>query len=164
MDRRNQLSPKEAIAWGLLMVAIGVFAALSTAGLVLPSAKQAADAPPWIGFCVGAVFAFGGLALIVGYAVAGGATPDGDLPSGTPQWIRLTQMMLGLGIVGSMGAIASWIAFGPGPRQFSSNIPLLAGEKFGRTAFGVGAVLIWVFFVVLAGSSLRRLFRQRRAD
>jgi len=127
MDRRNQLSPKEAIAWGLLMMAVGVFAALSAAGLLFPHPHRVADVPSWIGICAGAMFVLGGVALIVGYAVAGGATPDGDLAPGTPPWVRLTQSLLGLGIIGSTGAIASWVAFGPGPRlgrERASRFPL----------------------------------------
>ena len=42
------------------------------------------------------MFALCGGAVIVWYAVAGGAGPGGDLPSGTPRWIRLTQYLLGL--------------------------------------------------------------------
>jgi hypothetical protein len=53
--------------------------------------------------------------MIVGYAVAGGVGPDGDLPAGTPRRVRVTQYLLGLGIVSALGAVATWVAFGPGP-------------------------------------------------
>jgi len=80
---------------------------------------------------------------------------------GTPWPLRLTQYVLGLGIVASLAAITTWIAFGAGPRAFA-----VAGtftgrgamsETVGRAVFGVGAVLLWAFFAVLAVVSARRL-------
>jgi len=35
------------------------------------------------------MFVFVGAAVIVGFAVAGGSGPDGDLPAGTPFTVRL---------------------------------------------------------------------------
>jgi hypothetical protein len=37
-----------------------------------------------VGVALRLVFVFGGVPLILGYAVAGGVTPDGDLLPGTP--------------------------------------------------------------------------------
>jgi len=68
------------------------------------------------------VFAVVGLVVVliaVGVIAAGGAGPDGDLPPGTPWGIRLTQYLLGLGITGALATVASWIAFGLGPRTFN---------------------------------------------
>ena len=117
MAERAQLSPRAAVALGLVCVALGL--------------------------------------LIVLLSVGAGAAADGDLPPGTPFGIRLTQYVLGLGIVGLMAAIVTWIAFGPGPRRFTgTGLAVLGlraeiGEAAGRAVFGLGAVLIYVFFVVL---------------
>jgi hypothetical protein len=66
----------------------------------------------------------------------------------------LTQYLLGLGIVGAMAAIASWVAFGPGRRTFTATVPFLgrgpASEIVGRAAFGFGAVLMYVFLAMFA--------------
>ena len=82
---------------------------------------------------------------------------------GTPFGVRLVQYLLGLGITTSMGLIASWVAFGPGARHFTGTGTLGRGdvnEAVGRTVFGFGAVLIWLFLAVLGVVGLRRLRRR----
>lgn len=152
------------MAVGLVFIAAGLGLILLFAVGLMPSAEASLEAPRWVVACVGLTFALGGGAVIVGYAVAGGAGPDGDLPPGTPRWVRLTQSLLGLGIIGSLGVIFSWIAFGPGPRAFTITLPfvgrVLGEETAGRAVFGIGAVLIWVFFVVIVVVSARRLRRK----
>ena len=55
----------------------------------------------------------------------------------------MTQALLGVGIVGSLTAVASWIAFGPGLRAFAVTLPLTGrgpgDETLGRAVFGTGA-------------------------
>jgi hypothetical protein len=163
---QRTLSPRAAWGWGLFVAAIGLFYILLAAGAIGSAAGRSGQTPRWVGGCVGLVFLLGGAALILGFAITGDARTDGDLPPGTPQWLRLTQYLLGLGIVGSMAAIASWVAFGPGPRTFSTTIPSLgrghANEIVGRVAFGFGATLMWIFFVVFAVVSVWRLRRPRK--
>jgi hypothetical protein len=156
------LTPKGAVALGLVFVAAGAGVGLLALGLV-PGAEASLEAPRWVVACAGLMFTFCGGAVIVGYAVAGGTGPDGDLRPGTPWGVRLTQALLGLGIIGLLAAIFSWIAFGTGPRAFTITLPFAGrgpgDETFGRTVFGIGAVLIWVFFAVMAVVSVRRLRR-----
>jgi hypothetical protein len=155
----TSLSPRAAVALGLIFIAVGLCIVLLAVGVV-PGAEASLQAPRWVLACGGLMFALGGGAVIVGYAVAGGAGPDGDLPAGTPRWVRLTQYLLGLGIISSLAAIATWIAFGPGPRAFSVTLPFVGqgpgNETVGRAVFGFGAVLMWVFLVV----SVQRLRRK----
>jgi hypothetical protein len=162
MSDRTQRSPKAAVVFGLVFAVAG-FLVIGMALRIIP-ADSTGD-PRWIGVAAGLAFVLAGAAIIVGFAVAGGAAPDGDLPPGTPFGVRLTQYLLGLGIVGLLTAIAAWVAFGPGPRQFNvTGLPFLgpkAGEAMGRAAFGIGAVLSAAFFVLLAVVSLRRLRRPR---
>jgi hypothetical protein len=153
-------SPRAAVVLGLITTATGVALVLLAAGLV-PDASRAA--PRWVVAAAGLMFALCGVAMIVGYAVAGAVGPDGDLPPGTSRRVRLIQYLLGLGIVGCMAAIATWIAFGPGPRAFTVTLPFIGrgpgDETVGRAVFGAGAVLLWVFlavFVVVSGQRLRR--------
>lgn len=151
------------MALGLIFIAAGTFIVLLSVGVV-PGAEQSLEAPPWVAACAGLMFALCGGAIIVGYAVAGGAGPDGDLPPGTPRWVRATQYLLGLGIIGGLAAIATWIAFGPGPRTFTVTIPFVGrgpGEEIvGRVVFGAGAVLMWVFLFVFLVVSVQRLRRR----
>lgn len=79
----------------------------------------------------------------------------GELPADAPRWLRLVQYLIAVAIFCCFGAIASWIAFGPGERQFSGTI--MTGNAtidaaIGRTAFGVAAVIIWL---CTAESSIR---------
>jgi hypothetical protein len=91
------------------------------------------------------------------------------LPAGTPFGVRLLQYLLGLGIAGSLTAIFTWIAFGPGERHFSSTVVLpfmthdgASGETSGRVVFGIAAVLIWLFLVSFGFIGARRLVRAAR--
>lgn len=163
MSEQTQLSVTGAVALGLVLIAGGLFLVLFALGVV-PGAGPSLEAPPWVAACAGLAFALCGGAVIIGFAVAGGAAPDGDLPAGTPTWIRLIQYLLGLGIVGSLAAIATWVAFGPGPRTFTMTGPFgrsESSETVGRAVFGTGAVLMYVFLVVFVVVSIRRLKRSR---
>lgn len=163
MNTPTPLSPRAAVALGFLFIAMGVFLVLFSVGLV-PGAEASLEAPRWVGACAGLMFVLCGGAMIVGYAVAGGVGPDGDLPAGTPRWVRLTQYLLGLGIISSLAAIATWIAFGPGRRAFTVTLPFAGrgpgDETVGRVVFGIGAVLMWVFLVVFLVVSVQRLRRR----
>jgi hypothetical protein len=161
MPDSRQISPIGALLLGVACSLIGTFVVLLSLGR-FGAAPLAEGTPPWIGVLGGLVFVLGGLALIVGYVVAGG-TPGADLPPGTPFGVRLTQYLLGLGITTSLALIASWVAFGPGPRYFRTGGTiggLVAGETFGRAVFGLGAVLVWLFVALLSVTGLRRLGRK----
>jgi hypothetical protein len=163
MPERTQLTPKAAVAVGLVVALMGLLV-IGMALRIIPT-DSPGDSPQWVGVAAGLAFVLAGAAIIVGFAVAGGVAPDGDLPPGTPFAVRLTQYLLGLGIVGLLTAIAAWIAFGPGSREFSvTGLPFLgprAGGRMGRTAFGVSAVLSAAFFVLLVVVSAGRLRRRR---
>lgn len=169
MSSKSQLSPKEAIAYGLLCVAVGLAIALVPTG-ILPTSNATTDQTPhWVVYCAALVFILGGFALIVGFALAGSAGPDGDLPPDTPRWIYLMQHLLGLGIVGSMGAIVSWVSFGSGPREFTGTTSFTGthsvSEIVGRIAFGFGAIFVWLFFIALAVRAGRRILKfPKRGD
>lgn len=158
------LSPKAAVALGLAVSAMGALIVLLAAG-VIPGGDASREAPRWVVAAAGLAFVLAGAAMIVGYAVAGGAAPDSDLPPGTPRWVRVTQSLLGLGIIAALAAVGTWVAFGPGPRAFSVTLPFVGrgpgDETVGRVAFGIGAVLMWIFLVVFVVVSVRRIRRNR---
>ena len=158
-----QLPPRAAVALGLVFAVVGLIV-IAAAFRITPTGA-AGETPRWVGAAAGLVFVLLGATVIIGFAVAGGAAADGDLPPGTPFGVRLAQYGLGLAIVALLTAIFSWIAFGPGPRQFiMTGLPALgprAAETVGRAVFGLGAGLMAVFFVVLAIVSVGRLRRSK---
>jgi len=152
------------VAVGLAVSAMGALIVLLAVG-VIPGGDASLEAPRWVVAAAGLSFVLAGAAIIVGYAVAGGAAPDGDLPPGTPRWLRVTQSLLGLGIIVSLAAVGTWVAFGPGPRAFGVTLPFVGrgpgDERVGRVAFGIGAVLMWIFLVVFVVVSVQRIRRNR---
>jgi len=158
------LSPRAAVALGLVIGAMGGLLLLLAVG-VIPGGGASLEAPRWVVACAGLMFVLAGAAMIVGYAVAGGVGPDGDLRAGTPRGVRVTQYLLGLGSIGALAAIATWVAFGPGPRAFTVTLPLVGrgpgDETVGRAVFGIGAVLMWVFLLVFVVVSVQRIRRNR---
>ena len=158
---RTQLSPGAAIAIGVFMGAMGILVMLIALGTF--SERHLSDGtPPWVAIVAGMMFVMGGLAMIVGYGIAGGVAPDGSLPLGTPLTVCIVQNALGLGIAAMLALIASWVAFGPGVRHFTGTAPFISGavkETLGRAVFGIGAVLIWIFVaatIVVTVKQLRR--------
>jgi len=156
MDEQARSLDKTAIACGLLALAMGFFLVLSAFGII-PS-RGSSDDERWIGVIAGMAFVFGGFAVVI--QTCAKATPGGDLPSNAPNWVRATLHLLSLAIIVSLGAIGTWVAFGPGKREFSISIPFLPpwlNETIGRTIFGAGAMLIWLILIVMAVVGARRL-------
>jgi drug/metabolite transporter (DMT)-like permease len=165
----QQLSHRGAVLMGLLFIVVGSVPIVIGSGLV--SGTSIAGTPAWVVLSAGAIFVLGGLAVIVGFAVAGGAGPDGDLPVETPFVVRLAQYLLGFGIVGLLTAIFAWIAFGPGERHFSSTLwsafgarSAAASEREGRVVFGAATVGCAIFWAVGTVVNIRRLLKARRQE
>src|SRR5277367_588057 len=163
MDSKSQLSPRVAILCGLLFIVVGLAATPLAAKLVAPGWHPTTDAPPLaVQYSIGLIFVLAGFAIILGYAV-GRADASGSLPADAPLWLYVTQQLLVLGIVGTLGALFSWISIGSGPRAFTMSTPLgtsaLGNSVIGRIAFGIGAILFWIFFVAVAVIAARRLLK-----
>ena len=129
----------------------------------------APDTPPWLLACGGLTLVFIGGAVILGFAVAGRPGPDGSPPVFAPFGLQLAQYLTGLGIVSTMTAAFTFVAFGPGERHFSGSSSFLfwsqqggGGEMAGRVAFGSGAVLMWIYLIAVGVSGARHLVREFR--
>ena len=133
-----------AIVIGLLFGAIGTTAMLASLG-VFGNASMSAGAS-WVGLVAGLTFIFGGLAVIVGYGIAGGAGLEDDAAVGTGRTVRVVQFLLSLGIAVSLAMIATWAAFASGGRGLASS---------------AGSAALWLFVGVLAVTGSRRLRRRR---
>src|SRR5580704_2681257 len=163
MDSKSQLSPRMAILVGLLFIAMGLAVTPLVGELVAPGWHPTTDgAPLLVQYSIGLIFVLAGFAIIVDYGV-GHADANGNLPADAPLWLYVTQQLLVLGIVGSMGALFSWISIGSGPREFTMSTPVgtspLGNSVIGRIAFGIGAVLFWIIFVAIAVIAARRLLK-----
>jgi hypothetical protein len=163
----NQLTRGRAVAAGLLSAACGLPTVLGALGVLPVHASH--DVPAWMGAAAGSVFLLAAV-LLFADAAAGGANPDGSLPASAPPVLRAIQSIAGVGVVGTMGAMLTWIAFGRGERHFTSTIvlPFIAyrsnsGELPGRIAFGIGALLIWTFMIAGTVVALKRHIARLRA-
>jgi hypothetical protein len=138
MAAQPPLSPVARIAIGLLCVAGGLIPALASFDLG-PLDRSAINGPPWLGFLAGAVFIAGGLGVMLGERLRPGPLSHG---------------LFAL-VIGSFAAIASWIAFGPGPRECAISVAGFlfssgwANEIACRAGFGIGALLLDGFVLIL---------------
>jgi hypothetical protein len=149
MQQGSNPSPKSTIIFGLITASIGVFY------ILLAIVKQPdQEAPASLGIVWGLIFLLGGSAVVIQTSL-GNANAREGLPATTPFWLRSFYQLLCLGIVVSLGVVATWIAFGPGKRTFTGSGALL-GEAVGRAAFGIGAVLIWIVLAFIISSAVRR--------
>jgi hypothetical protein len=88
-----------------------------------------------------------------------------EVPDAAPRWTKLSYRVLAIGTAGALATIGSFIAIGSGPRAFSLSAPFVemqtGGELIGRTVFGLGAVIVWIYVIALTVGTVRKLFDRR---
>src|SRR4051812_45976445 len=94
---RTTLSPRQAILFGLLFIAMGMFPILIAMGVVHPDGGG--HTPMWVVFVAGMVFVLGGCSVIVTYGTGTPVDSNGNLDPNTPFAIRATQLALGLALI-----------------------------------------------------------------
>ena len=151
---------------GLIAGGAGLFFVLVGLGVVPPpGGKKALHAPLWVVFCAGLTFLLGGGAILL-HLLSGAKPTDDDFPPDAPSWMRLVRYLAMVAIFGSFALIGSWVAFGPGDREFSMSTPFFSGpanEVVGRLAFGIGAIITWLCTIAVAVVGARKLFPRERA-
>jgi hypothetical protein len=105
-------------------------------------------------------FFLAGAALVI--RSFGASTATGELPADAPRWLRILQYVSRRDL---------WLLRrnrkldrGPGERHFSG--PVMTGNAMidaavSRTAFGVGAVIIWFCIAAVIALGIHKLFDQK---
>jgi hypothetical protein len=166
MAQQNARLDKSTVAYGFLAAGLGLFFILLSLG-VFGASPKATPRSAAVGFCAGLAFLAGGLAVVIQTLAGVTAGPDGGMSGGAPPWVRRTLYGLALTVVGCLGLLGLWAAFGPGPREFTTSMPLLGhyriGEGFGRAVFGFGAVLVCLFFIAMVINAARTRLGRRKS-
>jgi hypothetical protein len=160
MSVQDKPSPADGIGIGIVFAAIGLYFILVALG-VLPMPDGGANGPPAIIFAAGAAFLCAGIAAML-RARAGMTDRQSEMPADAPRWTQFAYRVTAIAMVGSMAAIGTWIAIGSGPRAFNVSGPLFemrtTGEVIGRTMFGLGAVVVWIYVIALTVGTVRKFF------
>jgi hypothetical protein len=156
----DRASPYEIVGLGSAFVAAGLYFMLGSGGIVpMPEA----NGPAFVVFCAGAAFLFAGLTCMV-RARAGMHDRATDVPAGAALWLKLAYRALGIGVAGALATIGTWIAIGSGPRAFTVSGPFgemkTSGQTLGRTVFGLGAVIVWIYVIALTVGTVRKLINR----
>lgn len=148
------------IAIGTLTAAAGAYFGLVGFEIVPPPSRS--NGPIWISLFVGLVFFAGGVSVIVSGAT-GAYDCSGDLPADAPLWVATVYWLSGVLAAAGLAGIGSWVAFGAGTRHFSISgfFSGSVGEGIGRTVFGIGAIMTWLFVAAIAHSGAKKLFGKK---
>jgi hypothetical protein len=159
MSAQDKASSADLVGLGIACAAGGLYFVLVGFGVV--PAPGPTNAPGVIVIAAGLAFLFAGLTCVV-RARAGMSDRQDDVPDGAPLWTKLAYRALGIGVAGALAIIGTWIAIGSGPRVFAISAPFVeartTGEMIGRTVFGLGAVIVWIYVIALAIQTVRKLF------
>ncbi len=160
--RSTQFSGRQNVAVALCAIAIGLYVMLAAGGFApIPNARNSINGPVWVALVSGGAFVLAGL-IVLSRGMAGDGCFAGPLPEDAPYWLRLGQYLAVLSLFVTFAAIGSWVAMGPGTRTFNMSVPWFvsdeAGERFGRFAFAVGALITWACAIAIGVTGARKLF------
>src|SRR5215216_2015706 len=145
MDHKPPTRPASIVLFGLGAASIGVTFTLVGLGLLPPPGAQ--HAPGWIVVCAGLAFLLGGIGTVAqGF---GRANESGELPPAAPRWTRAVQHLAALAVVFCLAAIGTWVALAGEADQFTMTSSFTAERSanlnVARTAFGLGALVTWLY-------------------
>jgi hypothetical protein len=160
MQAEREMSRGGAVALGAVVALVGI--AIIAVGLFAPAGKF--EAPRWVVMSAGgAFFLFGGWTAVLYAAGFDPKNPDATMPP------PLVQLAVFLPAFLCLAAPFHWVAFGPGPRAFSTSVslPFTSASRVshgwtGRAAFGAGAILMDVMVVALVVSVVNKSRRRAK--
>jgi hypothetical protein len=161
MSEPTPATPRQMLIYSAIAATVGIyFGMVGLRLLPIPGGSSNLHAPLWLVFCVGLAFTLAGVALFI--QAIGHGNADGELPAAAPQWLRIAQFLAALTIFVLFAAIASWVAFGPGEREFSGTVTIggHASDLAGRIAFGFGAVITWLSALAFGVYGFRKFVRR----
>jgi hypothetical protein len=161
MSEPTPATPRQMLIYSAIAAAIGVYFGLVGLRLLpIPGGSGNLHAPLWLVFCIGLVFVLAAGTLFI--QGLGHANAAAELPAAAPQWMRIVQFLVALAIFVLFGLIATWVAFGPGEREFSGSVPIggPAGDLAGRIVFGFGAVITWLGTLAVGVYGFRKFMRR----
>ena len=148
------------LALGVALAGGGFYLAL--VGLGLARSPSHLNGPNWLGFAAGLVFFAAGLSMLVRAWLR---VPDKqpNLPNDAPAIAVAIQWLAVLTIIVALASIGTWIAFSPGPRQFSMSFPVWGSlaEMIGRAMFGFGAIITWLMAALMAYAGVMKMLGKK---
>jgi hypothetical protein len=146
------------VLWAIGIACAGGGFYLVLVGLGLFSPPSRINGPNWLGSAAGLVFFAAGLAVLVRAWLQ---VPDkqANLPDDAPAIAVAIQWLATLTIIVALASIGTWIAFGPGLRQFSTSLPVWGSlaEMVGRAMFGFGAIVTWLMAALMAYAGVMKM-------
>lgn len=148
--------------WAIGIACAGGGFYLALVGLGLFSPPSHINGPNWLGSAAGLVFFAAGLSLLMR---AWQHVPDQqpNLPDNAPTIAVAIQWLATLTIIVALASIGTWIAFGPGPRQFATSLPVWGSlaEMIGRAMFGFGAIITWLMAALMAYAGVMKMLGKK---
>jgi hypothetical protein len=149
--------PLVFVGIGLLGIAIGTAIILTQTSVLPIQQKLGPGVTSWIVVCAGIVFAgIGGVFALTGFS---GTGIGSRIQQRAPILFRVLNFLVAVAALCALATIASFAAFGPGPRQFSFTVPFFGQvpgtEWIGRIFFGAAALLLWGVIAVFVWFGLK---------
>jgi hypothetical protein len=149
--------PLVFVGIGLLGIAIGAAIVLTQTSILPVRQELGAGVTSWIVVCAGIVFAgIGGVFALTGFS---GTGIGSRIQQQVPILFRVLNFLVAVAALVALATIASFAAFGPGPREFSFTVPFLGqlpgAEWIGRIFFGAAALLLWGVIAVFVWFGVR---------
>jgi hypothetical protein len=150
-------SPWIFVGVGLLGIAIGIAIILAVTGVLPVQGQLQPGVTNWIVVCAGIVFAgIGGVFALTGFS---GTKIGSRVHARAPRLFGVLNFWIAVVTLCALATIASFAAFGPGPRAFILTLPFAGevsgAEVIGRIFFGAIALLLWGVIAVFLWFGVR---------